>query len=1015
MPEQELSTRVRSYLTSQYRGIQLPAVKWYRNLNLPIDDLMVDLTMKEIHEHGNKITDNTPFSLEEIFNPAQGQKCPPVRMLVEGPPFSGKTALAYRLVQDWANYEDYSSNFQFAYFIIPEFVKQDPSLSSFIIEMSRVDNMEDRWFQQMLSNRESNILFVVDNLDEYDEVGKKEIVPLLNRQMYPKATVIALGRTGVFPTYERWITKPDQPRTSVFKLFTAIKDTFTGYKSIKWSKRIYLEGLGPQARQEYLEVYLGDVYFPEYVDAHLEHLYDEYIEPFYQLPIYLFYLARIHEETDFTTLKSKTLFFHHIMNIHAGVHHFFNKKKVEKHEKNIDIFENSTFSLYRKMFKNLGELCLTHYQSGDYEFTKDELIHYCNIETAMCMSILKRDLVPLKNPNGNENPRFRILHEILAEFCIAYFLSTDQKFLRKTLYEQRQELKMSFLQPKTNRWVLLFLVGLLKEKAGIVFKFLEPFAFVYKHNFKLFLPYVQECQEHLQKLFQDLKVFLPTDWWIHHSQYTAVFARSELHKTLVQYAMEAKWFKSLRWDLGMPANVPDQLVVGKLELTVNMRGLLGLKSFSGKRIKCDEFVLIFRGQRTRIAYERFISALNEVKANVFRFYANDEDLAKLIPHMNHLIQYRADLEFHIHCTLERFPKDFCSILLRALNKNPSRFHTLAFYLNPLISPGYFPKIERFTSNIFEEIFPIADKLKTFNFSGDMEVPFHAPLQSICTLPKRVWSSIGFEWLQVRTEDFPLPNKLNLEHLFWSNVKEDTFIVNLLQSCSGLKALTCHATSIKRLSHADIGSCIASCESLYVIVDTTSTDFFEELSSFKRLKKLTLQFDITVENDWKVGNLSSCLKNLSLSRLSLLSPPLNILWDFLNTTDSRRSSRVPQAEDVQRNLGNATLPQNKRTFPTHVTLNHLDTFHIDLPNVYTEILHLQENLLRQKVVSMIEISCWLHMANFKVVESISNAFDSELYDIAATNCEITKPSDPEPIWRHMFRIQRRDTQKTAKAS
>lgn len=958
--------------TTHYRHLEMQSVRWYHKLCLPLKELMVDPTLHEVCENTNRLSMN-PIKLSEIFKPPRNQKTPPVRILVESPPLFGKTTLGRRLVQDWANGKQYMDNFKFAFLVFPERIKKDMTFVEWIIDLSRIDNMEDKWFQSMFTNRESQILIVVDNLDGYDDVQKKDIVALLSKQIFSKATVVAFVRTGCSQIYEQWEEKSHQRQSVSQKVMGVLKDPMNLFRTIKWNKRVYIEGLNADARRKFLKQYLTGDYFPEYARAYLDHLFDDYVEPLYWCPVYLFFLTRLNEESDFNKPKSRTHFFQHLINMHAGVH---DSRDTFPYPKCIDIFDgDSKGAVYRNVFCALGNLCLSHFRNGRrYKFTEEELVDNCK-ELIMSLSLVKRELLPLKI--SKEVPSYEV-QSIIAEFCIAYFLTVDsqsKKTLRKDPTTIVSMLTSSFFQHETNRWILLFMIGLLKENAGPIFDQLKPLAFLYKHNFKMFLPYVQECQEHLETVFASIKPFLPTDWWIHWSQYKPVFARSQLHETLIKLATANACFKSIRWHLGMPAKIPETVEVDKIELTIDMQHLLGLKSFCGKKLKCKELIVLYRSHGARVGYQRFINTFIDARTEALRLYAHDYDLVKILPHLSQLIQYNSASEFHIHCTLRKFPKDFSKVLLGALEKHPSNYHTLCFYLSPVIKSTHFPKIQQYVANMLDQCFKKANNLKVFHFSGDIEVPLQIPLESFSTEnDDRKWSFIGFECMQAN--QFHLSNKINVEHLMWNFVNDQECFVEILNSCSNLKAITCRGIDANL-------QCLASnasfCETLYIKLDVFPSNF-QDLVKIKHLRNLTLEFEFH-EPDL-ARRLFRCLKHLTLSRLSLLSPPLETIRELL------------------------TIAIDSTSTPSY----HVDTFHLDSPKICEEILPLQEQLLHTNLVSTIENSCWLHTVDFKIVEEIHNKFNPQKYIIDAANFDMTKPSDSETIWRHMFTIQRRTSKK-----
>ena len=138
------------------------------------------------------------FTFKEVFKrSANAKQLSPVRhrILVEGHPGYGKTTLARNIAVDWGMKADYVKEFKLVIFICCRDL-QGRSLKHFVSETypsvsetnSARPNLTD-W-----NYRESEILFILDGLDECKEADCEEINKLLQGNIYTGASILATTR-----------------------------------------------------------------------------------------------------------------------------------------------------------------------------------------------------------------------------------------------------------------------------------------------------------------------------------------------------------------------------------------------------------------------------------------------------------------------------------------------------------------------------------------------------------------------------------------------------------------------------------------------------------------------------------------------------------------------------------------------------------------------------------------------------------------------------------------------------
>uniref|UniRef100_T1J987 NACHT domain-containing protein n=1 Tax=Strigamia maritima TaxID=126957 RepID=T1J987_STRMM len=425
--------RFRTNLRQFYQKLTLPNVPWINEeIDLPIAEYFTQLELKE---------SDKSIEIEEIFNSVNGKQ--PTRILFEGQPGFGKTALATKLAYDWANNEEYI-DFEFSFFI-PLRELEKKSMEVVLVEIGNRCDFED--ITQIVKKHKKQTLFILDGLDEISREERQEIMKILFKQKYSDVTVIVLCRTSHF-------TVSKEERKEIFG-FSNVSGAF-------YDKRISLLG----AKNNFRHILLNSKLFDS---------------PLFRMlsPVVIAAGVKIEE------IATTTEFYKKIFN--ATVKH---NCEISQNN-NIDLFDVTSFPMnnIQEQIRHFGLLSAEKIVQNDLKFDSNELTEEIR---KMGFLINRKELIHCTSKKHYEGLNLSIM-----EFAAAYAFFVELKVNDMSASTEKllKEMANHYYETRGTSQVLQFLASLLEDDLDRLLAFIDSCCAWFSIDFDLAASLVVRCSE----------------------------------------------------------------------------------------------------------------------------------------------------------------------------------------------------------------------------------------------------------------------------------------------------------------------------------------------------------------------------------------------------------------------------------------------------------------------------------------------------------------------------------------
>uniref|UniRef100_T1J5E8 NACHT domain-containing protein n=1 Tax=Strigamia maritima TaxID=126957 RepID=T1J5E8_STRMM len=430
---------LRQKLQSFYVESTLPCVAWLDNGH----DLIMGNYYTDLQLH----TSNTTIPVENIFAKVDNKK--PQRILIEGQPGYGKTTLATKIVNDWANSRKYIKHFKLA-FLIPLRELQRRSINDVITAIANYSGYSDTSsIKDIMEANMSNTLLIIDGLDELSTLERMPILKLLYKQTHATVTVIVTCRTGLFAL------EHDEQNL----LFGGISK-----KKMFYDVRIQVLGIRSEDREKFLFKFIPQKSANDVVNQ-IERL-TKHVDAMFRSPLFLILLAFMgsKKKTDLTTLSTKTQLFKQLFN-------FIIKSSFKSNtpllDSNFDLFQvDLPMNDLQMAIRDFGNSSLDHILENNLQFE-------CNPLTMqvyqMGFLIIHKEMSSFQS-----TCHYEAFHLSILEFADAYSIWINFKE-GKSL----QCIQPLYLKLEKTSLIPIFLAGLLQDEVYELFQQLLPLAHIF--------------------------------------------------------------------------------------------------------------------------------------------------------------------------------------------------------------------------------------------------------------------------------------------------------------------------------------------------------------------------------------------------------------------------------------------------------------------------------------------------------------------------------------------------------
>lgn len=428
-------------LNLYYRNPELPGVPWI-DLNLPMDELYVELTLHQMNSNGIE-NDETTIKLEELFssNPqSASEQTLNSRILVEASPGYGKTTLLIKIANDWEKGAKYIKD-RFDIVILLYLREFYGSLKQKLKEELQVDGVKDPL--ALIEKIQHRACLLLDGFDELPDDSHQEVMKLLKGTLYPKMTVLLTSRRMVF--------------------------TERGMRF--WNRRIEIKGITDERkRSKFLEHYLN--LDSEQVARKLSQI-SAISNDLLECPLFLLLIAIVIDSIPIHSTITKTELYKTVMQF-AMTNSLLRDHLISRSDA-IDVFSHlhqrpSWFTrafgksyYFFQMLIQFGELALEKLRSKQLLFDKSEILKQCKKPDVLRFGFLT---MSAKQSGRLKREVFEPVHKSFLEFLAALYLATiiiHQDDVAAFTHKLRS-LMFSGLHPESYNLVFTFLNGFLKNK-----------------------------------------------------------------------------------------------------------------------------------------------------------------------------------------------------------------------------------------------------------------------------------------------------------------------------------------------------------------------------------------------------------------------------------------------------------------------------------------------------------------------------------------------------------------------
>ena len=174
-------------------------VPWCEEFSFPIMDIFTRLRIVEKEKTRGKVTSKAVTSMTSIFTPHDGCE-QPVIVLIEGEPGMGKTTYCQKLVYDWASKQcrEWDESFpRIDVLLLLRCREIKSNLWDAIDDQILPKGIEPearKMFFQFLKENPSNVLLVLDGLDEADPKKLEMYLELVQKKELPGCYIVLTSR-----------------------------------------------------------------------------------------------------------------------------------------------------------------------------------------------------------------------------------------------------------------------------------------------------------------------------------------------------------------------------------------------------------------------------------------------------------------------------------------------------------------------------------------------------------------------------------------------------------------------------------------------------------------------------------------------------------------------------------------------------------------------------------------------------------------------------------------------------
>ena len=421
------------------RRAEFSPLLWSKGMRLQLKQVYTRLKVVSRRQAGSSEIDMEGIDVDDIFKPSEEDSGQMV--LVEGSPGIGKTTFCLKLAHDWANgaLPRNFPSFKLVFLlkcsdIIKDVVKE-------IFEQLLPEDLKEKTREAVVNfledlDNQKQILIILDGLDELPEKYEDRVDKVLGRKKLPYCYVLATTRQG------KGIYAREQFR---FYLCLAI-DGFSENDSFEYIRK-HFRNIGTE------HSFKGERLIEEVKQnpllCHLQ-----------RNPLNLLLLCVVYEDHEGSLPSSMTDLYQTI--VRCLLRRYCAKEKLKASEKDEDLDKQFEIPILA-----LGELawkCLLNDRLSFYEDELEELERSNeNIVPRRLGLVYKKESLKRLKPRH----RYSFLHKTFQEYLAASHLA--HKFRRSEFQMLKQ-----MLFPEIARWkfkqVFVFVCGILREKANIVFK-----------------------------------------------------------------------------------------------------------------------------------------------------------------------------------------------------------------------------------------------------------------------------------------------------------------------------------------------------------------------------------------------------------------------------------------------------------------------------------------------------------------------------------------------------------------
>uniref|UniRef100_T1JAQ9 NACHT domain-containing protein n=1 Tax=Strigamia maritima TaxID=126957 RepID=T1JAQ9_STRMM len=815
---------LRQKLQSFYLESTLPCVSWLdQGQDLIISDYYTELQLD---------TSNIIIPVEKLFAKRQNKK--PRRILIEGQPGYGKTTLATKIVNDWANSRKYIKHFKLA-FLIPLRELRQRSINEVFTaianhcgfsNISRVSNI----IQENLSNT----LLIIDGLDELSTVERMPILKLLYKQTYAAMTVIVTSRTGLFAL------EHDEQNL----LFGGISK-----KKLFYDVRIQVLGIGIEDREKFLLKFIPQNSADDIINQ-MEQL-TKPVGDMFRSPLFLILLAFMaSKQNDLSTLTTKTQLFKKLFNF---IIKYSMRNNTHSLDSEFDLFQvDSPIKDIQQNVREFGNLSLDHILKNNLQFKCSPLIMEVY---RMGFLIIHKEISSFQSTS-----HFEPFHLSILEFAAAYSIWID--FKQGKSVDCIQTLYFKF---ERTSLIPTFLAGLLQNEAHEFFQQLLPHAHIFSASEDTLWHLLTECQANnsCKKLLPVLKEFIPP----HVHQWNEIFTNfylTDFFENLITSGIQHRKLNQIYINNMNPTNLPEGIIIPGLWVDVFPETPHKLE-ISLRNIKCKKLSVRFNvgysqhlDDSTVCTYICLLSTLPTESCSLYldgytvyntMYKQIDDDIVQKLQFNNLRISITPSIK-----------NDLISVLLQR-----NQVETLQMSVH-FFSPGI--KLE----NIIQAA-SNSSKLQSLHVTSNQPNYVPIDLYDLTNRGKKHFNCLILKQSPILCKK-PLVNK-NCIHSVIIKESYQTFENKTFLSIEGLSLidptiLECDSSLFDKLPESWTG--YMSLRELSLSMDKSSTElqFWRRLSYCKNLKMLELMLPLSgsIQTSVPTNEIIKCLQQLPIERFAM---------------------------------------------------------------------------------------------------------------------------------------------------